>query len=89
VVTPHASFLALDVTPQQACRGWSVDVGFARRVVVLFHQLGREFGLFVDPSSGAHLVAARALKQEHDDIEHVVTFFCDEGEKYINDYFLT
>jgi hypothetical protein len=71
---PHASFLALDVTPQQACRGWSVDVGFARRVVVLFHQLGREFGLFVDPSSGAHLVAARALKQEHDDIEHVVTF---------------
>ena len=22
------------------------------------------------------------------DLEHVVTFFCDEGEKYINDYFL-
>ena len=22
------------------------------------------------------------------DLDHVVTFFCDEGEKYINDYFL-
>jgi cysteine synthase A len=52
-------------------------------------RLAKQFGLFVGPSSGAHLVAARTLKQKHDDIEHVVTFFCDEGEKYINDYFLT
>jgi len=22
-------------------------------------------------------------------VEHVVTFFCDEGEKYLNDYFTT
>jgi hypothetical protein len=52
-------------------------------------RLAKQFGLFVGPSSGAHLVAARTLKQDHDDTEHVVTFFCDEGEKYINDYFLT
>ena len=51
---PHASFLALDVTPQQACRGWSVDVGFARRVVVLFHQLGEPlFQLTGDRQLGA------------------------------------
>jgi cysteine synthase A len=52
-------------------------------------RLAKQFGLFVGPSSGAHLVAARTLKQKHGDIEYVVTFFCDEGEKYINDYFLT
>jgi cysteine synthase A len=50
-------------------------------------RLAREFGLFVGPSSGAHLLAARSLHDEgfHD----VVTFFCDEGEKYIEEYFLT
>jgi len=51
-------------------------------------RLPRDFGLFVGPSSGAHLVAARELRARSPDLRHVVTFFCDEGEKYINDYFL-
>src|SRR5256885_10241674 len=51
-------------------------------------RLAREFGLFVGPSSGAHLLAARDLRAQHPDLRHVVTLFCDEGEKYINDYFL-
>ena len=51
-------------------------------------RLAREFGLFVGPSSGAHLVAARELRARDPGLRHVVTFFCDEGEKYINDYFL-
>ena len=51
-------------------------------------RLAREFGLFVGPSSGAHLVAARELRTRYPGLRHVVTFFCDEGEKYINDYFL-
>jgi cysteine synthase len=51
-------------------------------------RLAREFGLFVGPSSGAHLIAARELRARYPDLRHVVTFFCDEGEKYINDYFL-
>jgi cysteine synthase A len=50
-------------------------------------RLAREFGMFVGPSSGAHLVAARTLRDEHD-LANVVTFFCDEGEKYIAEYFL-
>jgi cysteine synthase A len=50
-------------------------------------RLASSFGLFVGPSSGAHLIAAKHLKKD-DDLEHVVTFFSDEGEKYINDYFL-
>ena len=49
-------------------------------------RLAREFGLFVGPSSGAHLLAARALHREG--AADVVTFFCDEGEKYIEEYFL-
>ena len=51
-------------------------------------RLAREFGLFVGPSSGAHLAAARELRARYPGLRHVVTFFCDEGEKYINDYFL-
>ncbi|PZS39437.1 MAG: pyridoxal-5-phosphate-dependent protein subunit beta [Pseudonocardiales bacterium] len=51
-------------------------------------RLAREFGLFVGPSSGAHLVAARELRARNPGLRQVVTFFCDEGEKYINDYFL-
>ena len=49
-------------------------------------RLAREFGLFVGPSSGAHLIAARELLDQGCD--NVVTFFCDEGEKYIQEYFL-
>jgi cysteine synthase len=51
-------------------------------------RLAREFGLFVGPSSGAHLVAARELRARQPGLRTIVTFFCDEGEKYINDYFL-
>jgi cysteine synthase A len=50
-------------------------------------RLAREHGLFVGASSGAHLIAARRLRERHN-IKNVVTFFCDKGEKYINDYWL-
>lgn len=51
-------------------------------------RLARDFGLFVGPSSGAHLLAARALRDRLGEDATIVTFFCDEGEKYIQDYFL-
>ena len=57
------------------------------QAIAEMRRLAKEFGLFVGPSSGAHLIAARALKQQYG-LEHVVTFFCDEGEKYISDYFI-
>lgn len=50
-------------------------------------RLAREHGIFVGPSSGAHLIAARELRDRYE-VENVVTFFCDEGEKYINDHWL-
>ena len=50
-------------------------------------RLARKHGIFVGPSSGAHLIGARELRDRYN-VENVVTFFCDEGEKYINDYWL-
>jgi cysteine synthase A len=51
-------------------------------------RLAREHGMFVGPSSGANLVAARAYRAAHPDIGDIVTFFSDEGEKYLTDYFI-
>ena len=50
-------------------------------------RIARVHGIFVGPSSGAHLIAAKRLKAQYG-VENVVTFFCDEGEKYINDYWI-
>ncbi len=50
-------------------------------------RLAAEHGLFVGPSSGAHLVAARRLRDRLG-ARTVVTFFSDEGEKYVQDHFL-
>jgi cysteine synthase A len=55
--------------------------------VAEMRRLAAEHGLFVGPSSGAHLVAARRLRAELG-LENVVTFFCDEGEKYLTEYFI-
>jgi cysteine synthase len=50
-------------------------------------RLARAFGLFVGPSSGAHLLAAKQLRERFPRLHTIVTFLCDEGEKYIDDYF--
>jgi len=50
-------------------------------------RLAKSYGLFVGPSSGANLIAARRVRGVYPDLETVVTLFCDEGEKYISDHF--
>jgi cysteine synthase A len=50
-------------------------------------RIAKKYGIFVGPSSGAHLIAAKKLKEEMG-LETVATFFCDEGEKYMKDYWL-
>ncbi|QBI19242.1 cysteine synthase family protein [Egibacter rhizosphaerae] len=50
-------------------------------------ELARIHGLFVGPSSGAHLVAARRVRQAHPDVRTIVTLFCDEGEKYLSEHY--
>ncbi|MGH9068632.1 MAG: PLP-dependent cysteine synthase family protein [Acidimicrobiales bacterium] len=60
----------------------------SEEAVAEMRRLATGHGIFVGPSSGAHLVAARRLRERHPDVENVVTFFCDEGEKYLSDYFV-
>jgi cysteine synthase A len=50
-------------------------------------RLAREHGLFVGPSSGANLIAARKVRESYPDLGTIVTLFCDEGEKYISEHF--
>ncbi len=50
-------------------------------------RIAREYGMFVGPSSGANLAVARRIQEEYPELKAVVTLFCDEGEKYINDHF--
>lgn len=50
-------------------------------------RLAREYGLFVGPSSGANLIAAKKVREEHPELGNIVTLFCDEGEKYISEHF--
>ena len=45
-------------------------------------------GLFCGPSSGAHLIAARRLRENFPELETVVTILDDEGEKYLHDFFM-
>jgi cysteine synthase A len=51
------------------------------------HRLARVHGLLVGPSSGAHMVASRRLREARPELEHVVTVLCDEGEKYLSQHF--
>ncbi len=50
-------------------------------------RLAREHGMFVGPSSGAHLAVAKRIREEYPELRTVVTLFCDEGEKYMSDHF--
>ncbi|MGD2101463.1 MAG: cysteine synthase family protein [Acidimicrobiia bacterium] len=52
------------------------------------HRLASEHGLLVGPSSGAHMVAARRLREQRPELENVVTILCDEGEKYLSEHFV-
>ncbi len=56
--------------------------------VEAMRHLARAHGLLCGPSSGAHLVAARRVREQFPELRTVVTAFCDEGEKYLHDYFM-
>jgi cysteine synthase A len=49
-------------------------------------RLARDHGIFVGPSSGAHMLAAKTLRRRRPELQTVVTLFCDEGEKYLADH---
>ena len=60
----------------------------SEKAVETMRYLAREHGLFVGPSSGANLVAACRVREEHPELETIITLFCDEGEKYISEHFV-
>ena len=59
----------------------------SRDAILKMKELARSHGLFVGPSSGANLVAAKDVRAKDSTVQTVVTLFCDEGEKYIADHF--
>jgi cysteine synthase A len=56
--------------------------------VAAMRHLARAHGLLCGPSSGAHLVAAKRVRAQFPELATVVTAFCDEGEKYLHEYFM-
>lgn len=44
-------------------------------------------GMFVGPSSGANWLAVQELRRRHPSPGAILTFFCDEGEKYLLQHF--
>src|ERR687897_745763 len=59
----------------------------SQKAVEEMRRLARQYGLFVGPSSGANLIAARKVRRAYPELETIITLFCDEGEKYISDHF--
>jgi cysteine synthase A len=59
----------------------------SEEAVIAMRHLARAHGVFAGPSSGAHLVVAKRFRDQHPELETVVTVFCDEGEKYLTEHF--
>ena len=60
----------------------------SEQAIAAMRHLARRYGLLCGPSSGAHLLAARRVRERFPELKTVVTAFCDEGEKYLHDYFM-
>jgi cysteine synthase len=56
--------------------------------VAEMRRLAREHGLLVGPSTGANMLVAQRLRADLPAGTLVVTVACDEGEKYLSEYFV-
>ncbi|MCK9489505.1 MAG: cysteine synthase family protein [Xanthomonadales bacterium] len=56
--------------------------------VAQMRELARGRGLLCGPSSGAHLIAARRIRERFPEMNTVVTVLADKGEKYLNDFYM-
>ena len=59
----------------------------SRQAMDEMKRLAREHGLLCGPSSGAHLLAAKHVRERYPEFRTIVTIFCDEGEKYLSEHF--
>jgi cysteine synthase len=56
--------------------------------VAEMRRLAREHGLLVGPSTGANMIVAQRVRAEMAPGTLVITVACDEGEKYLSEYFM-
>ena len=56
--------------------------------VVEMRKLASTRGLLCGPSSGAHLIAARRIREQFPELKTVVTVLADKGEKYLHDFYM-
>ena len=61
--------------------------GLSSERVAISRAYGAEV-LFCGPSSGAHMIAARRIREQFPELKTVVTILDDEGEKYLHDFFM-
>ncbi len=59
----------------------------SEEAILEMRRLARERGLFVGPSSGANILAAKRIRELYPELGCIVTVLCDEGEKYIAEHF--
>jgi len=52
------------------------------------HRIAAQHGCLVGPSSGAHLLAAKEIRNRNPQLNTIVTLFSDAGEKYFSEHFL-
>jgi cysteine synthase A len=50
-------------------------------------RLAKDYGMLVGSSSGANFIVAHRIKQQYPELKTVLTFFCDEGEKYLSQFY--
>jgi cysteine synthase A len=50
-------------------------------------RLTSKYGLLVGPSSGANFLAVQEVKRRFPYMGHILTLFCDEGEKYLSQHY--
>lgn len=60
----------------------------SQEAIDAMRMLAHQHGIFVGPSSGANWIAAQEVRKKMHPKAHVLTFFCDEGEKYLQRYYL-
>ena len=59
----------------------------SQEAIDAMRMLAWQYGIFVGPSSGANWIAAQEVRKKLHPDAHVLTFFCDEGEKYLQRYY--
>lgn len=60
----------------------------SQEAIDAMRMLAHRYGIFVGPSSGANWIAAQEVRKKLHPQAQVLTFFCDEGEKYLHRYYL-